>query len=438
MTTGQVDLGLARVGDVYERRDGSEVTYLRRKTEPIWLGTHWEFDFSDGRSNHRNGRNSVDFPNSHNQWDVVRFIRHAVQQPPATVTPNAGPGCDRGMPVYKSGQVAMIGDTILCKDGSGVAHGIEYGKLYGVVGTHLDGVEIAGRGYWSAARFDLVSRAQPQPAASATGEGTGESSPVGWGVSVLASGEGAMIVQPSPEYTLKMIREKKYPHTSRRIALIETSAYMTHEESVAIAKRIVDQHNASLTNPSAPPSPAETAGDHIADAGKMIEPTAAPAPVSSGTAVIVGPGLYCVDDDEHDVPVEVVGKDSEGVWYGRGVEGPDCWNDFGMSQRWTNDFGNITGPYAPPEPPKPPVLEIVERRREDGWVYAWSKCSLDTIGLRDGCGRRDVMLLTEKDTCGEVIPTGSIYIHRDGPMLVHESHWADVQALVAQVNEART
>lgn len=67
-----------------------------------------------------------------------------------------------------------------------------------------------------------------------------------WGVKVLENGEGAMIVQPPPVVLMEKMRAKEFPITSRRIALLESSHYMNHDEAVSIATTIVERHNASL------------------------------------------------------------------------------------------------------------------------------------------------------------------------------------------------
>lgn len=63
-----------------------------------------------------------------------------------------------------------------------------------------------------------------------------------WGVSVLdkeldgtPKKEGAMIVTPPPAESLRRIRDRDYPYTSRRIAMLEASHYVSHEECVANA-----------------------------------------------------------------------------------------------------------------------------------------------------------------------------------------------------------
>ncbi len=148
--------------------------------------------------------------------------------------------------------------------------------------------------------------------------------------------------------------------------------------------------------------------------------------------IIQGPGKYRTDDDEADkldFVVEVVGKGEDGNWYGRGVCGPDSWDDNGVSLRWTHDYGNITGPYV--EPPKP-VLTIEEKARVDGWVVAWT---VYDGPLGDGQCNGDLCVQARSTEAGNLMRNiDTISVLKDGPFLCRESDWPRVQELVAKVN----
>jgi hypothetical protein len=56
-----------------------------------------------------------------------------------------------------------------------------------------------------------------------------------WGVSVLSDDEGAMVVTPPPAERIRRIKAGEMPFTNRRIALLESSSYIGHEECVSNA-----------------------------------------------------------------------------------------------------------------------------------------------------------------------------------------------------------
>ena len=87
--------------------------------------------------------------------------------------------------------------------------------------------------------------------------------------------------------------------------------------------------------------------------------------------------------------------------------------------------GSLTGPYAPPQEP---VLELTEQRRENGWVYAWTKINrhFENPGISESSNPEDV---------GEMVRAGRhVYVNTNGPLVVVEADWPRVQELVAQVN----
>lgn len=82
------------------------------------------------------------------------------------------------------------------------------------------------------------------------------------------------------------------------------------------------------------------------------------------------------------------------------------------------------------EPPKP-VLTITEKRREDGWVYAWSDYSGD---LKPGQSRNLLHVLLYDHQPGYVPVGRHVAIVPNGPFVCREAVWPRIKATVSEVN----